>query len=323
MAAQMMAAGANQQLIANELQKVQDIPTDTAVSLGQDEPASTEAPKTDDEAGALSIEHNDQPPVPAETTLPPTEVPPPIPINFGATTAATEVTGGFLNNELEKAAMESFEPLLPDETRHDTNQTSAPADLASIPDLLTGMDAPVPQSQPSDTQIHIDEHGNILKPSRPMSPKHKVVEPLTGTPDLPAEAAPDPASLSPTLPTNTEQPLPVLDLPPLPAANPVSQEDAVDLAPDTTLLDIEKSVHSSHLAEPTQQTANDAVVVDEARNAVQQAINQLGYDTNRPEPRTDINAQPLGMPSHNTLPPPEDNTVLPPPPVPPPMMPTP
>jgi hypothetical protein len=111
--------------------------------------------------------------------------------------------------------------------------------------------------------------------------------------------------------------------------------------PDTTLLDIEKSVHSPHV-EGAEPPKDDAAELDSARNAVMEAISQAGLDPNHPEPRADAGAPILGMPSQdvqgaapampalNGIDPsaPQDgqsqdheNQLPPPPPIPPPMMP--
>ncbi len=402
MAAQLMAAGANQQLIANELQHIEEVPLDRPVDLKPEEAVAETAPD-----GSLSISHDedhqddkDQPEAPEQPPAGPTEPP-------------RNDDGGrsFLPPLPPSEASESFEPLLT--APNPDQQPSQPATQQSDEpkDIFAPVDNP---PTPDDNQIHIDGDGNVVRPDRPLQPKHKSIQPLGGpeqpdtgeleqqpsdqepeqptppiepqvddplaglsdilqqnnqfdgttaisdvkgtepgeplpetpavtpedNPTLPApepqqpEPATEPAVPAFTFPT-PDAPMPAAPVPPPPAA-PAPPEPSVPEIPDeTTLLEIEKTVNSPHLVDPNVPVTGGAGVVDNARNAVQDAFSQAGYDPTRPEPRTDLNAQPLGMPSFEPAPQPvlngidpsapapaaPDDGQSPPPPLPPPMMP--
>lgn len=325
MAAQLMAAGANQQLIANELQK--DGPL-------QPEVAAAPVPATEAD-GALSIPHEEVN-VPEQTTP---EEPAPAPLSQPYNQPVSQ-PGPFLKPTEE----ESFNPLMPAESPPPdvaTEQEPAAESNASPESILP------PPPSPSDAQIHIDEQGNLMRHGE--APKHKVIQPL---PDNEKPAEPTTSAPESSLNVQSEaQPVDPMSLPvpqQAPVAEPENPQPDTAVAPtaplpevngDTTLLDIEKTVHSPHLDSAPQPGGGE---LDSARSAVLDAINQMPSDPNRPEPRADVGAQ-FGpqiqpTPSEATpfdalrLPtPPEpsetdsladDSHTLPPPPVPPPFSPT-
>lgn len=336
MAAQLMAAGANQQLIANELQKLQDLPADQPASV----PHEAEVPAavvSDD--GSLTIEHHDAPPpespqkteqAPASEPVQHTESPPilPDPTHI-VSPSSQEQSSSFLPETTGIEPNESFEPLLASDPHHD-EQDKAPEDI------FANLDAPAEQPA-TDPQIHIDEHGNLIQQERPIAPHHKVIQPLDSPQaQLPENDLTKISSLlqeqmppaTPGVVTPEQVAMPPLDLPAVPPVSTLQGTPQVTETvhpsqpePDTTLLDIEKAVNSPHIG--NESAAPRGADVSDARNAVMDAIKQIGYDPNRPEPRVDINAQPLGMPqqivspSQSTL----NDQAGPPPPVPPPMMP--
>ncbi len=316
MAAQLMAAGANQQLIANELQKMQELPVDVPASV-----RDTEAPEAQPEAsasddGSLTIDHA-KPPESEDDKQPvqPTEDQPAAEDNVPETPPTT-TPESFLPPLPESEASNSFEPLIPAEgtdAEQSANQTPQPEE-PPVPDMFASLDEPeLPQAsepQGAENQIHIDEHGNLLKAERPMSPRHKVIEPLG---DQAAAPAIDPqlADISALLQETSQageqssQTAPDGVTPPTEASSPT----VIQPGPDKTLLDIEESVHSPHLGLTEDPVKDEPAVVDSARDAVMEAIGQAGYDANRPEPRIDINAQPLGSPDQTppASTPPEQN----------------
>jgi len=415
MSAQLMAAGANQQLIANELQKVEEMQADQPVDLPHDS-IEPEAVASDD--GSLTINHKqDIEVVPEQQDMPsgqvsdelpeiqqapeqpqssperPTELQPP-----AHQEPSLEASGNLEDNEevfvpplLPSESGESYEPLLKDKL---VSQQEQPNVIE--PNALVDIFAPLQEANhppaDGDGQINIDDHGNMVRSDRAPQPHHKVIEPLPQEshqplPDLNDQLAnlskllqqPDiHADISDVKGTDAGQMLeassmPALDLPSLPSIEapqeapaqqsfvPAPQQQTTlppepvlepatepEVPDETTLLDIERSVQSPHLTLTEEPAQDEAAVVNSARNAVQDAISQAGYDANRPEPRNDLGAQPLGLPAvpaQSFQPPVPDVTApqqpvlngfdpsllpgesnnqegtLPPPPVPPPMMP--
>lgn len=293
MAAQLMAAGANQQLIANELMKADEFQALTS-------PGAVATDQVADEAGSLSIPHEDkseEKPVDpgSESGLEPAPLPLPLTEEKPKELAPSEPS-------------ESFEPLLPplDEKPEESE----------------------PEPQP-ENQIHIDDDGN-LHSQPPVRPKHKTIEPLSdqeksGEPPTPEQPiATDESMVLPPLPDNSNQPTNQSTVADSQQTGPFRPDD------NSTLLDIEKSVHSPHLdGIPAASQDHE----DEARNAVQTAFGQADFDPSG-QTRADLNAMPLGnnQPSGDNLPqyppphqPPEqpsnDDDMPSAPPVPPPMLP--
>jgi hypothetical protein len=341
MAAQLMAAGANQQLIANELQK--DGPIQPAVSS-----AELAAPIEGD--GALSIDHEDN----GEPEQKPVD-----PLPNAENSPNQQFSEPFIAPPEEG---QSFNPLLPHPGQSDPGQP-APQPPAE-PEVVEPILPPPPEmEQIKEGEIHIDNEGNLMRPNE--FPKHKVVEPLTE--DQKASAPGDQSQGTATTSVVDEQPailqatdpltLPIpQENPPATEATATSEPEAQNAPPafslppaptptpmevngDTTLIDIEKTVHSPHLEASPIPSPTDGL--DSARSAVMDAINQTPYDPNRPEARADVGAQfgppiqtPDGAPhSFDSLrlpmppspadpqAPEEDSSTLPPPPVPPPFTP--
>ncbi|MBA2278879.1 hypothetical protein H0V99_00335 [Candidatus Saccharibacteria bacterium] len=296
MAAQLMASGANQQLIANELQKAEPDAVSNPLPLL---PVESVTP-VDSQDGALSIEHVESKAV-EENPEQPEELP-----------------------ALPEAGVSLEEPEPVAETPLAAEQPSFGSILPPPPVL------DVPEPNNSD-QIHIDPDGNIMPSNQSMATRHKVIEPLeqAAAPILPDSGA-----------TVTSAPFSAFDTgnsPSTPVESPAVNSEPAAMLPtvaeptDTpepqgpnTLLDIEKSVHSPHV----EQVAASDGGVDMARSAVMDAITQAPYDPTRPDPRADINAQPMGMPPDplaqltQSAPPQQvSDDLSAPPPVPPPLMP--
>lgn len=286
MAAQLMAAGANQQLIANELEKAVEVDLEQPAPAEElPEPVEEPAPEVPEASatpdGSLTITHDEQPEQPAEPAPEPVPEPEPEP-------------------EPTPLPMPVFEE-------------------------------PVEETPPN--QIEIDHEGNLTRPN--VEPKHKVIQPLPPEPEQPA--AP-PEAPSPSPPFEPEQASSAPDEPAPAGHASVLPPPGLDLTPtapiqdDTTLAQIEESVHSPHADGGSQQSSD----VSAARNAVTDALNQAGFDP-AGQSRADLNAMPLGAPPEPTsfdafrLPDApsdqpidssyegENNGHMPPPPVPPPM----
>lgn len=325
MAAQLMAAGANQQLIANELQKGDPLPP--VVEPAADSPAGSD--------GSLSISHDQQPAEEAK----PEEAPAEVPLVPQEENKAPEP---FLPPLPPSEAGEGFNPLMPEpaqpEPPEEEPESPAPEPDSAAPVATTPEELLPPQPaapEPSPDQIEIDHEGNLMRTAP--SPKHKVISPLPAdeaagdtTPSF-LPPAPDDGSSQTMVNPLDEQPAAGLasapnELPPMPELPP---DQAPEILPDdTTLQEIEESVHSPHLE---QQEA--------ARSALDDVYAQAPFDP-AGAARNDLNAMPLGgvaaeqVPNEpfplpgadpsNQMPAAveenQDNSI-PPPPVPPPLMP--
>lgn len=319
MAAQLMAAGANQQLIANELDKTVEV--DINQPADNQNPDSKPGDISISEDGSLTIAHNE--PEPQKDEEPPVELPEPVIEEQGnenqpegsneQLTPPSEQERSPLLPKPEDEKTELVNPLLSEDTHKDkvsedqnqkTESDTGPIQKAEEPIKAPEEPKSGPEIQPGNTvspanrqnngNIHIDEEGNLItKPH--VEPKHKVINPLPPV-DLSQSVPPEnPGTqdnsnqedyLSETKPKDNFEsklpPPPKLDLTP---SKPIND--------NTTIQEIEESVNSPHLQESDQQ--NPVEGVDTARDAVMSAINQSEFDPAR-SPRTDLNAMPLGAP---------------------------
>ena len=312
-AAQLMAAGANQQLIANELEKAIEVD----VQAPSEQPSELQEETPDAVAGSdgtLSIKHEpapaeDQPvaPAPEQTE---TEQSSPAPDEQPALAPSEKETSSFLPSQPPAPEQpDSFNPLmgaLTSEPNQDqASETDAPSPepaQESTPEPPEEPDAPaeppveLPQPLPEpvmpevpapslepetpaaedDGQIHIDHEGNMIRKAA-ASPKHKVIQPLSDT----ASAEPEqPEVPQPEASDDHGEAAPEQQsvLPPPPELDLTPSGPIPD---NTTLEQLEKSVNSPHL----EQQAPEAGL-DSARNAVEDALGQASFDA-PPAPRAD------------------------------------
>lgn len=257
MAAQLMAAGANQQLIANELEKVVEVEMETE--------APAEAVQNDtiaiDESGTLSIQHDEEPMVneSVETTAEPQaniELPE-VKEEFAPITDESLEVGEPKAESLPAPSELEISPILPKQPAPvvDENQNTFEIGMdppkQPEPDNLPSSEVtaqetkteaedqpaqtesllPPPPPSPADevddngNQIHIDTEGNLLRKAA-AEPKHKVIQPLPpAEPELQANTTQDPASsvINPmTPPAPVPGPAPVAGVPG-PSADTVMQ----------------------------------------------------------------------------------------------------
>jgi nanoRNase/pAp phosphatase (c-di-AMP/oligoRNAs hydrolase) len=272
--AALMAAGANQQLVASKLNE----PTTTAAN---DKPADVQGADESEEKtndGTLAISHSRDEKQESDSE-PAFELPAP--------------------------QDDSDEPT---ETASDEQDSPAIERMSSGPKLVTepptlggtltantqaeGLD-PVtdPLSMPRSEDAKILSRDDSTLPSSP-----DPVEPVQPTPPEP----PTPPLEPPTTPEPTpeEQPAPAEPAPepapaqPEPPAEPQAPEEAAPANTSGTLADLEASVHSDHL--------NAGEHLDAARDEVSQALKEAGGAT--PEPIQALNSQPLSENLHPDAP---------------------
>ena len=283
-AAELMAAGANQQLVANELKgEMHDVPVDAEhaeVPPGTHDDGTLEISHPETEEEASEPEEKDaakEPGVPtpmaepkpepeaqppAEPTMPEPEIskremlPLPEPDKAGgAATSDASFTGAY-GDEPVAGSGQSY---LIDQA------AEAKAGAAEVPD-----------TQPPAT---IE-----LPPVAPLTPPPLLThdQPVLPTPDLPV--TPSASAPAPATPASMDSP-----------ATPPPNDDAAA----QTLADIEASVGSSHAQEPPTGDAAkppDGVTVDDARAQVLEALKQVPQPL---KPVESLNAHPLGGPLHD------------------------
>lgn len=322
----LMAAGANQQLIASELEAPVEQPLAPA-SPYEAEPApnhdAAPMPEKKPEPGVLEIEHDNEPapPVMPEETQEESKQP----------QIKVDEDGKLITEESEDeqlpaisrvrgvgvdgkptAAKESevkherldTPPLMGD---NDLTANTEPEKLDPATEELTlpALDAPL-----------LTHNANVLPPA-PEPPKPADVNPF-----IPQEPLPEPQPVlnQPSTPEpTTPEPQPAASLPPLPAFEPPAPAPMPSpsipapqpmtaqapvftppaFSPDSTLSDIEKSIGSPHAAQSSVPTQAD---LDDARSAVEAAFaSPAAQQTVAPEPIAALNAQPLGGALHQPM----------------------
>jgi hypothetical protein len=289
LSAQLMAAGANQQLVASELESPHD-------SLLQgDAPGASAGPD-----GTLEIGHapeNDD-----DSALPPVAAP-------GPPSDEPDSAGrDFLTSDIPPPSLPEGDGDSPPPEGGDTPASRLILQPPSMGGTLTANSMPENDEGPSVDPLSMlssSNRGPLLDHDTPATPPSD--QPTVALPSVPdeqpvANTTPEPAPTPvepPAMPTMPEPPAATMDVPPAPAPAPgpvaaepapvavdgvpdfeplpsEPQEPAPAAGPDPTegpsLADIEQAVDSPHVAgqnEVTEPSAN----VDVARDAVADAIN--------------------------------------------------
>ena len=313
--AELMAAGANQQLIANELSAAEAEDNNQPIEEGQ---SDADGSTSNDDVGTLEISHRriseDETKMPvddeedavaepdeAEDTDHQIEVD-----KDGNLMASEKPEDGQLP---EVSAAESAQPaqnirgrVIEPPARGGTltaNVKQEPLDPATE-ELIE------PIQQPTELMSH-----NALPTPVSTDPAGVSPESVATSADSLVPPAPDiqPVILEPTvpLPAAPQPPLPKgpIDLTNQPPLLTLPPEDTVADAPNLpTLAELEQTVGSSHAAPvvsevtaPSEPEISAEASVEEARKAVEEALQRTNPDT-PPEPIIALNAQPLGDELH-------------------------
>ncbi len=313
--AALMAAGANQQLIATELETAPAMPepyvnkpVSSGIAAGGDQP---QAPKA--EPGTLEIEHEDNEPSPEQAP----------PITPEAETPNEPDRPQIQVDENGQLLMGTPDESLPEishvrgvgtdgeptgagntEVKHDrmveppklgdvdlTANVNPEADDPSTEELtLPAMSPPLL----SHTETVLNAEPAAVEPTAATNPTFIPQAPLPPPPPLPASPMSTPSSAPAPLPE-----------PPAPVA-PTSTPPATSVAsPGTTSTQIEKPVDSPHIDTDGAPTSTQPVVpaapgadVNDARSAVQAALNSAAPAAELAQPIAALNAQPLGPDLH-------------------------
>jgi len=294
LAGDLMSAGANQQLVATELQEVKELPQAGSSTSMPGAPISKglkqdEAKKADD--GTLEIDHGNPAPLlphaeeeksgepqpeeaniaravaPGREMLPPPE--PHITNVHGAPLSENQFTEGYRDDEGLPAERSYLvdEPTIPTGVPNGAGQTPEPS-LANPYDV-----APVERAAPLIPRDNTASATNTFGTSVPQFSPASLPEPPQ-QPSVPSVQSVSPPSLRSTLISSSGQPI---------SATPQSDDHE-------TLEEIEESVNSPHLgqsSEPQDLTA--------ARNEVLEALKQGAEPL---EPLKSLNANPMGAALH-------------------------
>lgn len=301
MSAQLMAAGANQQLIASSLEQATEVPLMSAPLATQPSPDATSANNEEPQSapdGSLTIEHDTG----ADSSLPEPEKQP-------------EVSP----EPEEEAASEPEEPENPQIAidEHGNMAAADPEDKG-----MNGKRLVInPLSDADKENASKDTFSGGQHPFTANMSADGEDEPSTDPLSMPDtqnngmmldHANSEPASVLPPV----EQPTVVA---PEPISSPVPQYDptAVPFPPaldDNTIRDIEKTFESRHIAQDPHSTLDEIEqvvdsphlkqpeptdTVDSARDAVQNAIQSTPYNPERPDPMHALNATHVDLPLGN------------------------
>jgi hypothetical protein len=264
MSAQLMAAGANQQLIANQLAIQPDF--EEPEVLPETPPAEDAVAKSDGELDI--IQHED--PVQAEAPEPVAEIAPPAELNVA------ESSSGDVSFDIRKED-------------HSTTNVNEVADSLGA----SGIDVTNTHTEVDETgapilppEIEIDEHGKMVdlvaaEEEKQYAHKQKIIQPLNAEPPKPktdlsnfnfdASAPHQPteeAGAVPPVQESQDSPVTQQETGPIQDASVVPEIITDQPTPEQTLADLEKAVDSPHLAN-----------ADSAREAISGALT----DTPTPE----------------------------------------
>jgi nanoRNase/pAp phosphatase (c-di-AMP/oligoRNAs hydrolase) len=280
---QLMAAGANQQLVATELAENGTTSEMSSPNLQNVDNESDDV--VIDDNGTLSIKHNDEDneeDAPAAT--PEVSLPEPVEIS-----------------EEEISADEQPEPQIVLDSKPDDNQDTASAGMpqmskfVSEPPRMGGVLTANSQLESYDPSSDPLSNIDAPSPDEPTLTKSNPVTPLSdNTNDKVADLEPVIDALPPA-PTFSTQISTAGFTPPPPAWVPPFEDkqleanvEATLAEPDKTITDLEQSVDSPHLHQPDIEGARDKV----------EAILAEADDAQPLKPAESLNAMPLGEPLH-------------------------
>lgn len=328
MSAQLMAAGANQQLIANELEKAIafSTPNEAINEVG----AQTTQPKESSD-GTLSISHTEdevketkpmtiediesrhkseqQNEVKSQSANGDTALLSPFEMQQAVESggAVGDVSTPMIQAEEDKNSdpnsrlysQTPYQDKAQDPVRENSSGTLPP--LPEMPNLdIPGATLPdanltVDNLSEADGSIHIDTEGNMMRKAA-SQPKHKTLQPIDGSeisqmPPIQNGTGSDDFDLSKLGISDSNiqaQPFEPSVGRALDSNSNQENQDDIPIEDNTTLAEIEKAVNSPHIANGTE-------TIDDARSAVMNAFGGSS-DMSADPPRSDLNAMPLSAP---------------------------
>ncbi|MCA9347239.1 hypothetical protein KC930_01500 [Candidatus Saccharibacteria bacterium] len=238
MSAQLMAAGANQQLIANQL-AIQPEPTPVATTSDETQVEAPQSDSSNDGELVIEREETEEAPLPAPVEDAPAPLPAPAPADPSETSVSHE------DSTAEMVSPEAAADLLGTSSVDVTDKSEHPTEEKVEP-----------------SEIEIDEHGNMVditaqEEEKAYAHKQKVIQPLNVEPpkpktDLSSYSFDDQKANTDQQPQSTEE-------------NAIIPETMGDQpTPEQTLADLEKAVDSPHLAQQEAAREEIAGVIEEA-----------------------------------------------------------
>lgn len=310
MSAQLMAAGANQQLIATELavpeavepemEIPEDLPAvDTSDMAEESEPA---IPEPNNEEGVISLHSEHMMPVSQQ----------PGPAYYGPANEYNSDPAHQIHID-DEGTLRHKEDMV-DELTQAVNAVQANSNQKALSHERVIQPLPDEPEQESIVEQAANYNGYVSEPPKlggtltasgsdnqdepAIDPLGEIPQSVFPAPELPPSALPstqsplvsvqdDAESVAPQTVPSTESPQLTSD-----GETDTTKPLGPAITPDETLADIEKSVEDYTGSEVHGGTAAvpDA---EAARQAVLDAMNATGYDANRPEPIESLNAMPL------------------------------
>jgi len=304
-AAELMAAGANQQLIASELDApVQEPEPEAAPEAPTEGGEATEAAV---EPGTLEIDHEeDEAPAEQPEEKPeeaqPEEVPPQVHVD----------ENGQLHTVGEEPELPEISRVhgvgmdgLPPEAAPEVTQRERITEPPRLGDADMTANASPEGFDPSTEELTLPAvNGPILTHNETvLAPATEPIEPAPHVPEyIPQQPLQPVAPPAPVEPTPAPTPAPVVTPTPPPVPQPPVVAEPDPFADNTTLEQIEASVHSPHLAPettpPPAETGNPQDALEAARKAVEAAHADPTAPADPLQPIAALNAQPLGTDLH-------------------------
>lgn len=351
--AELMSAGANQQLVATKLQEPVVPPQPAPIqkmeeSAGTSKPAEPAAPPKPDD-GTIEIEHEK----PAEPQITPQESAEEPAEPEEPQTPQIHIDEHGQLQPMQKESGDTLPPLgpLPEIHREDSPKLLTDPEPPMLGSPLTANTKFDEEDEPSTDPLSLPSVGLLNREPLPsqQNKNHAVIQPLSAKAKEEDNSASGPTPQAAQPPVNPLQASVGAGMPangPIitpPAVHPVGQPEPAQ--PTKTLAEIEEEVDSPHLSDtsvplmptpaqptssviqPTPQAAQPpanllpsatppapapaATSVDDARNAVEQALSGATGAGQNPGPIQALNAQPLSYGLHDANTPPAPITVPP------------
>lgn len=327
--AALMAAGANQQLIASELEGPEPAPSDANPSQDNQAGGAGNAPEAvQKDPGMLEIDHEDDDDETEEPEEPEPAPEPPQPqikvdengmirtIEAESLPEISQVRGvGNDGQATESGNTAPRRERLTEPPRMSDGGLTANTSPEDETEDLPTEELSLP---PASGQPLLTHNANVLNSADDVPPTPVSLPPLPDMPPAPQPSAYTPPPFSPPpvappvpAPAPYTPPAQSFTPPPLPADDATLSEieasvDSRHVRADSTLSEIEASVDSPHMQTSGNQQADD---VDSARNAVEAALSGAPTGTDPLQPIAALNAQPLGAQLHDAPAPAVPNAV--------------
>jgi hypothetical protein len=326
--AELMAAGANQQLIANELESAVAPAFAPTQGDGGQQPAGDQPAANKADPGTLEIDHEDEPEEAENASQTPKseheELQPQVHVDENGQLVVegeetlpkiSKVRGVGSDGMPTEAGNEPKHERMTEPPKFSDGDLTANTQPEEYDPSTEELALPAVSESPllSHNERKLDAASEPSAPGAMLPPLPPVPTSAPGfvppAPEPPAASQLPPPPVFTPPPVFSPPPLPPTpqSLPPAPAplpAPPVARPDDKQFVPgEPTLTDIENSIHSPHVSQATAPPAAAAAThLESARSAVEAALSGSTPPPNPLEPIAALNAQPLGGDLHATVP---------------------